>query len=258
MLALLKLGGASSGRPDREKLRAAIAAHDAAKRAVPECEATLARLEAIINTSDTAARTAESAAHAATEARRLWVREGCRHSGMRELERLDDAASEAADIARRAAADADIVRKTGALKRAEEDVSSAQAGVRHCEAEISAAIGVLLVEELAPELEQFEELAKKYRAARLRIVALKRLLSPFQFSYMPDFRHASGAAHAVIEATLSRAMIKSVDDECAAARAHAFVTTGERSDDPDDDAVFERFKAPFRARAEALRNDPDA
>ncbi|MGO9039044.1 MAG: hypothetical protein ACLQKH_13760, partial [Steroidobacteraceae bacterium] len=146
MLSLLKRP-ASVGS-NRERLRHAITARDAAQQAVIEARATLERLETVVKVGDDAARAAADERRAATEARNAWVRSGCSYSAARELQSLEDSAAEAGRVAERAALDTAAVCKE--LARAQDAVQSRQNDIRHCEAEISIAVGVILAEEAAP------------------------------------------------------------------------------------------------------------
>jgi hypothetical protein len=243
----------SSNRPGRERLKAAIAARSRAQRAVTESGETVARLAAVIRNSDDAARAAANATHQATEARREWVRNGCKHSESRALQAIDDAAAEAARAAELAGRDADVINKTRALAHAESAVGSQQADLRGAEDDIGAAIGAILADELAPDLELLERLAADYRAARIRIMALMKLLNPSKWAYTPD-RCASVAAYDLIDAALGRATIKPWDEERDAADARDFVD-GARGRDAE---MLEQLRSKWRDRAAQLRADPDA
>ena len=176
--AALSVVGASSGRPDRERLRAAIAARDQAHQAVVESHETVERLAAVIRTSDDAARLASDATQRATEAHRAWVRNGCKHSESRELQALDNSAAQASRAAESVARDADAIRKTQTLAHAEGALRSAQADVRHSDKAISEAIGEIVASEQSDLLDQFERAAKEFRVLRFQVMALKRVVAP--------------------------------------------------------------------------------
>lgn len=239
-------------RPDRDRLKSAIAARDAARRAVEDARTTLKRIETVVNAADDAARMAAKATSAAAEARREWVRGGCKHSESIQLQVQDDAAAEAARVASRAAADAEVVRKAGALARANDAVQLARSSLRGSEEEIGAAIGAIIAEEAAPLLERLENLAKEYRTLRAEIIGVQRVVDPPMFE---DESAASSEGARLIAAALARAKIESFDDELAAARTNTFITTGQRVGDA---TILDPLSAPYRERAAQLRNDPDA
>jgi hypothetical protein len=225
---------------NRERLKSALTARDAAQRSITESAETLERIESVITTADTAARTAAKATQAATEARREWVRGGCKYSESIRLQSLDDAAAEAARVAARAAVDAEAVRKTGTMARAEDAVRLAQTDLRGCGEEITTAIDVIIAAELSPDCRELENLADRYRTVRFKLMAERQTMG------------SEGAA--VITASLARAYIKPFDEERSAARAHDFVegTPGR------DEAAFEQLMMPGRERAAQLRVNPDA
>ncbi|MGO9036435.1 MAG: hypothetical protein ACLQKH_00470, partial [Steroidobacteraceae bacterium] len=134
--------------PSRERLKSALAARAAAQGEVVKAREMLGRLQAVVAASDQAARAAAHATCAADEFRKQWVRGGCKHSESRELQALTDAAAEAAKAAQTTSINAAAVCKE--LARAQDAVQSRQNDIRHCEAEISIAVGVILAEEAAP------------------------------------------------------------------------------------------------------------
>jgi hypothetical protein len=242
---------ASANRPSRDKLKAAIAARDAADQAVVESRETVERLATVIRTSDDAARLASDASQRAAEARREWVRGGCVWSGARELQALDDSAAQAARAAESAGRDADVINKTRTLAHAQSVLQSAQTDVRHSENTITGAVGEIIAEEAATLLDQFERAAKEYRELRLQVKALQRVVAPDTYG-----NHAakSEAGAQIVVAALVRAAIRSWDDERSSADAHDFVegTLGR------DAGMLEQASAPWLERAAQLRNDPDA
>jgi hypothetical protein len=249
--AALSVVGASANRPDREKLKTAIAARQTAQQAVVESRETVERLQAVVDQADDAARTAATATHEATEARRQWVRGGCVHSASRELEHLDAVAAEAADVAKRAAVDANVIGKTGTLASAQSVLQSSQADVRYREKEIATETGAILAEEAAPLLAQLERAAAEYRLLRSQVKALQRVLDPPMYT---DATAKSQDGARAIMAALVRATIRSWDEERDAADARDFVD-GERGRDA---ATLEQMTLKWRERAAQLRADPDA
>jgi hypothetical protein len=249
--AALSVVGASSGRPDRERRRAAIAARDQAHQAVVESHETVERLGAVIRTSGDAARLAADATQRATEAHRAWVRNGCKHSESRELQALDDAAAQASRAAEAAGRDADVINKTRTLAHAQAVLQSAQTDVRAAEKGISEAIGEIVASEQSDLLDQFERAAKEFRVLRFQVMALKRVVAPDMYG-----SHAakSEAGARVIMTALNSAHIASWDDERSSAAAHDFVegTLGR------DAAMLEQASAPCLERAAQLRADPDS
>jgi hypothetical protein len=236
---------------NRGRLKDAIAARDKAQQGVAEYRETVERLAAVIRTSDDAARLASDATQRAAEARREWVRNGCRHSEYRELQALDDAAAQASRAAESAGRDADGIKKTRTLEYAQGVLQSAQTEVRYREEEISTAIGSIIADDAAPLLQRFERIAEEYRAVRAEVMAVQRVLDPDIYGNH-GAKSADGARF--VRASLGRATIRSWDQERDAADANDFVE-GERGRDA---ALFEGLTASHRARAAQLRQDPDA
>jgi hypothetical protein len=252
VLSVLKRPTGIMKSDSRDRLRAAIAARDKAQQEINDAQSRLERFQSIVKAGDDAAREAAKSMQRAKEARTAWVRGGCNYSGARELQALDDAGAAAAQAAERTARDADAVSKE--LARAESVVRSTQVDVGHREHEIATSVGIILAAEIVPELDLLERLANDYRATRIRIMALKRLLDPDKPSYMPDAQHTSGEAHAVIEAALTRATIKSWDAERKPVRDRDFLDGASGR----DEAMIEQLTSPWRARAALLRENPDA
>ncbi len=235
--------------PSRERLKSALAARAAAQGEVVKAREMLGRLQAVVAASDQAARAAAHATCAADEFRKQWVRGGCKHSESRELQALTDAAAEAAKAAQTTSINAAAVCKE--LARAQDAVQSRQNDIRHCEAEISIAVGVILAEEAAPLLLRFERIAEEYRAVRIEIKALQRVLDPGRYE---DAMAKSDEGARLVDAALGRGAILSWDKERDAAQAHDFVE-GARG---RDEAALEKLMARWRERAQALRANPDA
>jgi hypothetical protein len=249
--AALSVVGASANRPDREKLKAAIAARDQAQQAVVESHETVERLAAVIRTSDDAARLASDTSQRAAEARREWVRNGCKHSESRELQALDDSAAQASRAAEAAGRDADVVNKTRTLAHAQSALQSAQADVRHSDKAISEAIGEIIASEQSDLLDQFERAAKEYRVLRFQVKALQRVVAPDTYG-----NHAakSETGARIIREAMNRAYIESWDDERSAADSHDFIEGALGH----DTALLAQASAPWFERAAQLRQDPDA
>jgi hypothetical protein len=249
MLSLFK-PRAAPNVPDRERLRAALAAKVAAQQAVIESHETLQRLQAVVDQADTLARAAASATRAANDARQRWVRDGCL-SNAREHQVLAAAATEAVRMAQSAAVDADDVRKT--LARAEDEVRSRQIEVEGAEDAITAAIGVIIAEEAAPLLQRFESIAEEYRTVRAKIMGVSQVLAQKWTLSNKDQMNPAREGEQVIEDALDRAKIKSWDTERQSAKSRDFVeeTPGR------EEAWLDGLMAPWRERAAQLRNDPD-
>jgi hypothetical protein len=227
--------------PDHSRLVAAIAARDQAKQAVNEQHETVARLQAVIERADEAARAASDATRAANDARQKWVRDGALQNA-KEHHALSEAATEAAQVAQRAGADADAVRRE--LRRAQDDIDSRHVAVRGAEDEITAAIGVIIAEESAELLAEFEAAAATYRQLREKAMAVSLTLAkPFGL----DYRNRMNPTHegeTVVDAAIERASIKSWDRHVD---SHG-----------DASAYLATLTAPVRARIEALRGEPNA
>lgn len=238
-------------KPSRERLKAAIAARDAARQDISNAQSTLERLQAVIRESDVAARAAADAARKETEARNAWVRSGCTFSAARELQSLTDEAAQASHAAESAARNAEAVSKQ--LARAEDAVRSNEVEVGHRETEISAAIGVILAEEAAPLLKHFERLAEEYRVLRAKVMGVSLVLGR-PWTLDRNKMNPSWEGEKAITDALQRAAIKDWDAERDAARARDFVE-GTRG---CDEAMLEQLTSHWRARAAQLRENPDA
>jgi hypothetical protein len=243
--ALATVDSAPARHPDRARLKAAIAARNQAQRTVVESRETLERLESVVRVSDEAARTAADAMRKANDFRKAWVRQGCRHTESHELQELTDAAAEASRLAGSASVNADAVQQE--LARARDHVGYQQSEIRDHEDEVSAAIGEILVAEARPLLERFERAAEQYRGLRAEVICLERLLATSK--YEPKQAANSG----VINATLEHATIQSWDKERENPQARDYLNRTHHEDD-----WLEGLMAPWRARAAALRGDPDA
>jgi hypothetical protein len=249
---LLSVVGSSTGRINRERLRAAIVARDQAVQALIEKRETLERLESVVRTSDDAAKKAADTAREAREARQRWVASGCSFSTARELQTFDDAAAAAAAVAQRAATDANEVSKVQALARAKSALDSAQFDIRGCEDAITGAIAVILAQEALPLIEALER-AEAYRTARAKLMGVRLVLAqPWTLSNK-DKMNPSWEGEQAITAALQRAFIESWDRERANPRARDSLD-GTRNEEKWLDTLAQ----PWRARAEALRKDPDA
>jgi hypothetical protein len=264
--AALSVVGASSGRPDRVKLKAAIAARTHAEQMVIESRETVTRLQDVINQANDAARVAARATQTATEARRRWAIDGCPHSASGELQALDDAATEAAQVAARTAQDADVIAKTHTLANAQSVLQSAEIDLHSHEEKISAAAGAILADEAASMLERYERTADEYRTLRREVTVLFQLLDPptpsFTSGWDPSgrdrkfrYRPTSSIDGArLVAAAMRHATFASWDKERGDARAHDFVH-GPRG---RDEEMLEQLASKWHERAKALRNDPDA
>jgi hypothetical protein len=248
---VLSVVGASANRPDREKLKAAVAARQTAKQAVTDAHETVERLGTVIRTSDDAARMAADATQRATEARRAWVRGGCVWSESRELQALDDSAAQASRAAEAAGRDAEVINKSRALEYSEGALRSAQADARHSDKAISEAIGEIIASEQSDLLDQFERAAKEYLVLRFQVQALLRVVDP---PWDADAQSKSAAGARIIREAMNRAHIASWDDERSQAQARDFV----HGDRDLDAATLDQASAPWFERAAQLRNDPDA
>jgi hypothetical protein len=249
--AALSVVGASSNRPDREKLKAAIAARQTAQQAVVVSHETVERLATVLRTSDDAARMAADATQRATEARRAWVRGGCVWSESRELQALDDSAAQASRAAESASRDAEVINKTQTLAHAEGALRSAQADVRHSDKAISEAVGEIIASEQSDLLDQFERAAKEFRVLRFQVMAVRHVLDPDVYG---NHVAKSAAGARIIREAMNRAHIASWDDERSSADAHDFVEGAPGH----DAATLEQASGPWFERAAQLRNDPDA
>lgn len=237
--------------PNRERLKAAISAQNVVRQEVTEARAALERLQAVIHESDDAARAAANAARKETEARNAWVRGGCTFSAARELQALTDEAAQASRAAESAARNADAVSKQ--LSRAEDAVRSNESNVGHCEIEISASIGIILAEEAAPLLKRLEQLAEEYRAQRAKVMGVSMVLAR-PWALDRNKMNPSWEGERAITEALQRAAIKNWDDERQSiVLADKFDGSG-----VGNDRELDELTSQWRARAAALRENPDA
>jgi hypothetical protein len=236
---------APAARPDRARLKAAIAARDAAQREVIAAREALERLQSIVDEADSLSRAAADATRAAKEFRREWARNGCRYSETAELQALEDVAKEKAGAAERASVRADAVRKE--LSRAQDAVGQLQFTIREREDEIDAAIKEIIVSEWMPNLEDLEADAQRHRDKRAKVKCLERFLSMERYSE----RHA--ANQRIVDDALERATILSWEKEREPVQAadHLYRTR-------HDAEMIERHAAPLLERYAQLRQDPES
>jgi hypothetical protein len=226
------------GKPSDARLRLAKEKRAAAQQAVLEQREKLERLQTVVNGADQTARAASDAQHAAKEFRTQWAREGCRFSDAAELQRLENLAIETSATAQRAAVHADTVRVE--FRRLQSDLESRQTAVRHVEDEITAAIGVILAEEAAPLLAEFEEAATTYRQLREKAMAVSLALAkPWGLDYN-NRMNPSHEGESVVDAAIERARIE---------RWGTYVDNRR-----DPQAFVDALKAPARARMQELRS----
>jgi hypothetical protein len=247
--ALAVVGGAHAERPGREQLKAALASLDSAQQAVSEARERCARLQAIINASDDAARTAANATREANASRERWVRDGC-ISNAREHRALADAAAEATRTAERAALDAKAVSQE--LARAQSALESRELEIRGSDATVSAEIGAIIaMEEAASLLQRYEESTNESRALRFQIKALQRVVDPDQYE---DATAKSPVGARLVDDVLTRCRLLPWSQERDNARGTDFVSGHVGR----DEAALEELASRWRARAAALLEDPDA
>jgi hypothetical protein len=238
MLSILK---SVKPEPNRERLKAAFEARARAQQAVNEQHETVARLQAVIERADEAARAASDATRAANDGRQKWVRDGALQNA-KEHHALSEAATEAAQVAQRAGADADAVRRE--LRRAQDDIDSRHVAVRGAEDEITAAIGVIIAEESAELLAEFEAAAAEYRRLREQAMAVSLVLAkPWGLDYK-NRMNPSAEGENIVDAAMERASIKTWDRH----------VDGQR----DPQAYVDALTAPLRARIAALRGEPNS
>jgi hypothetical protein len=251
--AALSVVGSSSNRPDRAQLRAAIVARDDAQRMLDEDRLALDRLQEVIDRAADASRVALSAKLKANEARRRWVLDNCPDSASSSLQSLDDAASAAAQVAAVTAQDSDVITTTQGLERAEGNIRFSKKRLRGAEDGITGAIAVILAAEAAPLLRRFEQIAEEYRDIRAKVIGVRLVLEQ---PWSLDNKNKMNPAHEgerVVEAALARARIESFDRERAESRARDSLNKT-----CDEQNWLDGLTAPWRERAKALRENPDA
>jgi hypothetical protein len=243
--ALAVVAAAPASRPDRTRLKSAIAARDQAQQAVIDARKTLEHLESIVRLGDDASRAAADAQRKAAEFRREWARGGCNYSETLELKSLEDQAAEASKTAAREAMNADAVRKE--LARAEDAVRVRESQIGSCELGITAAIGEILIAEARPLLERFERAAADYRTLRAEVICLEELLAT------PQYEARQAANQRVIDEVMERNRILPWDKERENPRARDFLNRTHHEQD-----WIEDLTAPWRQRAAQLRADPES
>jgi hypothetical protein len=152
---------------DRSSLLAAIEASDRAQQTLDDAQAKYSRLEEVSHSGDVASRDASNALRAATEGRQSWVRAGCPFAGHAEVQRLDGEAVAAAAAAESASLDTKAVGRE--LGLAEATVRRAEATVQECERSIDHEIGLILLGEFAPVLEEFRRVTDQRHQLHIRI-----------------------------------------------------------------------------------------
>jgi chromosome segregation ATPase len=239
MLSILK--PRSAPKASCARLKAAIAARDQAIQAVNDQRATVERLQTVIDGADDASRAAAAATRAANDARQDWVRDGClQHAKTHHA--LAETAAAAAQVAQSASADADAVRKQ--LRRAQEEIESRQAAIGHAEHEITAAVSVIIAQESAELLAEFEAAAATYRQLREKVMGLSiTLAKPWGLDYK-NRSNPSAEGENIVDAAMERASIKTWDRHVDGRR--------------DAQAYVDALTAPLRELAARLREDPDA
>jgi hypothetical protein len=238
MLSILKPRSAPDA--SRARLKAAIGRQIEKQQAVIDARATVWRLQAVIDQADEAATAAARAAEQAKIARQKWVRDGCLQNA-REHHALAESAAEAARVAQSAAADANAVRKE--LRRAQEAIESRQLDVMGAEEEITAAISILIAEESAELLAEFEAAAATYRQLREQAMAVSLVLAkPWGLEYK-NRMNPSAEGEKAVDAAIERATIESWNRHVDGRR--------------DPQLFIDALTAPWRARAAALREDPE-
>jgi hypothetical protein len=231
-MSILKLFKPS---PSEDKRLAAIAERTEAQRAVVESRETVARLQAVIDQADDAARAASNATREADEARQRWVKDGC-YENAREHQVLADAATETVRVAQSAAADADAVRKE--LSRAEDAIRSAESHLRDCERSVKQVIALGFVDELAPTFERRKRLIAELQACEVEIRGLLEYAEA-----------VSAPAAQRIEAILARDGLKGIP-------TYGVTNTGTVVSQPPDEVLA--LVRVWRERAAQLRADPDS
>jgi hypothetical protein len=224
--------------PNREPLKGAIAARDAAQQTLTDARGLVARIESVIAASEDATRNAVEANSAAKVSLAAWARAGCDPQGVAEHEKLASAADEAKRVADRAQVAADAARK--GLRLAQSVVERAQSALQSCEAKIKDEIGFVILAEAGPVLARLERCAAEYQAARIEITGLHEVLQ----SWSAEGARSVRAAYARASAT-----VKTIPDyECNAA--------GTPVSAPPAEVL--RLADAWRERAAQLRVNPDA
>jgi chromosome segregation ATPase len=232
MSSILKLFKPS---PSDDKRLAAIAERTEAQRKVVESRETLARLQAVIDKADGAARAAAKATREASEARQLWVRDGCLENA-RAHHTLADAATEATCAAESSGRDADAVRKE--LARAEQAIESAQSNFRDCDNRVKQVVFAGFINEMAPTLERRARLLAEVYDCDLAIRGLVEYLDG-----------VSGVEARRLEDAAERDGLKGIP-------TYSVTSTGTVVSQPPDEVLA--LTRVWRERAAQLRADPDA
>jgi hypothetical protein len=234
----------SPARPDRARLKAAIAARDAAQQSVIEARETLGRLQAIVDQADDVAREATHAKRKASEFRKQWARSGT-YSETLELKALEDVAAEKARAAERATQDGDAVR--GELSRAQDEIRWRQSEIEGREDEIAAAINEIQVAEERGYCDDYEADAQRLRDKRARLMCFEEFVKTEKYSE----RHAPHQR--IVRDVLARGQIlpfdKEREDPLAADRLY-----GTRHEQEWREAYMRHW----RERAAQLRANPES
>ena len=130
------------------------------------------------------------------------------------------------------------------MRRAQDDIDSRHVAVRGAEDEITAAIGVIVAEESAEVLAEFEAAAATYRQLREKAMAVSiALAKPFGLDYR-NRMNPSAQGESIVDAAIERAAIPSWSKHVDGRR--------------DPQGYVDALTAPWRARIAALRGEPNS
>jgi hypothetical protein len=187
----------------RERLKDAFTAHDLAQDAVTKALEVVTRMELIVAEGRAAARRAAEADAARRAALARWAETGCDPASAVENEQLARTVDELKRLADRA--DHDATAAFEGLAHAREIVAKAKRDLAETDGEIRNSIGLILAAEASSDTRELEKLAEQYRAKRLSVVALYRILSR-------DERWRSNDAASLLQGPLARAAIEPVPE----------------------------------------------
>jgi hypothetical protein len=241
--ALSVVGGTPPERPDRARLRAVIAARDAAQREVEARTAVVERLERLVEEGRSAADRATEDDAAAATAETTWGLAGCDPTQAGEHQRLRAIANESKRVADPALVAAQAAQK--GMRPARSALEGAQSEVRGCEGGISREIADVIFEEQRLKVARLEAFLEELPEVFLDALAIEQFIDPWARG---NEGLRSDQAHAQVAPVLQR---------CWSLLRSLCQTVDRYSGHPLFEGL-DRRKRLLRERAAQLRQNPDA
>jgi hypothetical protein len=245
---VLNLGAHEPASAARVRLCTALADRDHAQAELSAAQAAVERVLNVIDNATDARRSAKRARQEATTAAEKWAAAGADLNAAGDHERLVAIAIEhelAADDAQNLA---DAATKGLATVKATE--SNCKSIVNSALAAIREAKGMILADEIAPDLEQLEATAREFERLLLRVMAVFRTVSSTRPGWRDSIEHESHEAAAIIKAALERSQIRELGE---IEMRNGFPVARKRPS-----AALEERTEEIREYARRLASDPNA